>query len=315
MHSRRAMIGVPNGIALGDLIGDYRIVGEMTGGGHRAVHVASGRKVVLEIAAEAWQTATVRMMRGAQAIAALQHPGIARIVDRGVARVGIEKLAWQATEVPAGVGLYDVIARRAMTVAEAVGLVRDLADVLAHAHARDVLHRALALRAIVLPTGARGFPVCISDWASERDIGIYTAPEIERGERGDGRVDVFALGVIAYRVATGRFPDGAVADVGGVPDGFATLIARMLARSPAARPTAAEVRAVAAGLTYRDEPGVAPIAGADAVVVGDDVVAASASSPRFTRPRWTPPPPSGVPITSDAATTVAGEISDDDARR
>src|SRR5690606_38739795 len=75
------------------------------------------------------------------------------------------------------------------------------------------------------------------------DLGVFAAPELSTDALYDGRVDVYSLGVIAFRVATGDFPgDGGVHDVPGMPTELAVLIARMLAIDPEARPSAAEAR-------------------------------------------------------------------------
>lgn len=283
-------------LATGDLIGPYRIVGELAGGGYRAIDDASARRVWIELGpSEGWRDAAVRMLRAQRLVESLQHPGIARIIA--------DRRPWIAAEVPNGLGLYDLIARRTMPGAEVTALVHDLADVLAHAHAHGVVHRALALRSIVLATGDRAFPLCIADWGRVAEPSAYTAPE----PAGDGRVDVYALGVIAFRAATHKFPAVRLVDVAGVTGGLATLIARMLAVDPAERPTAAEVCALAAELPAGGDPiGDAERALAEppelAPFADDDVRGA----PRFARPKWTPAPSI---VSSQAALSASGEIS------
>ncbi|HTR50044.1 MAG TPA: protein kinase [Kofleriaceae bacterium] len=305
-------------IEVGDEIGPYRVVGQLPGDAYRAVHVASPRRVIITLgSATDWRASAIDMLRTARMIEALGHPGIAPIVDRGVLA---DRRPWVAVEVPSGVALYDVIARRAMPPEEVAALVHDLADVLAHAHEHGLVHRALTLRAIVMSTGARAFSLCITDWGVRRaDLGVYAAPE---GQHGDGRVDIYALGVIAYRVLTGRFPtDARVAEVSGATPGVAALIASMLSPEPTARPTALEVRALArelaAGVAIvadlaeasRQAEGAVPelvTFGDDTPRAGDDQAYAPIG-PRFTKPKWTPPPPLR-PITSDVLTTASGEI-------
>jgi len=229
------------------------------------------------------------MMRAQRLAEALKHPGVARIIERGVLA---DHRPWIATEVPSGLGLYEVIARRTLVVGEATSLIRDVADVLAYAHARGVIHRALTLRSITMRSGA-AFPLCISEWGLRvDDLGVFGAPELTMDGRFDGRIDVYALGVIAFRAVTRRFPgEGGVFDVPHAPTGLATLIARMLAISPSERPIAAEVRAVASELIAAGED-------------GEDVV--QVGKPRFSRPKWTPSPE--LVITSERAPTASGEI-------
>jgi serine/threonine-protein kinase len=278
---------------IGDHLGAYRITGAMPNGGYAAVHRHDGQRVCL-LVAPAGHART--LFEHTRTLAALPHPGIARIVDRGVLA---DHRPWLALEVPRGLPLFELIARRPMPPAEAASLLHDLADVLSFAHERGVVHRALAMRSIVVTTGQRAFPVCITDFGfGEAPPLGYEAPE---GAAGDGRVDVFALGVIAYRAVTQLFPTSVVDDVPGATPALAELVARMLARDPAERPTAAEVRGTAAQLAgIEDVPAPA----------GDRAHVA----PRFSSPRWTPSPDGRTrelrPITSDGSTAVAGEIVD-----
>lgn len=243
----------------------------------------------------------MQMLRAQLLVQSLRHPGIARIVERGMLP---DRRPWIATEVPSGLGLYDLVSRRAMSPAELAALVRNVADVLAYAHSLDVVHRALTFRAIVLATGPRSFPVAIADWGRPpENLGVFAAPELWTDTLYGGRVDVYSLGVIAFRIATGRFPDeGGVSDVPGAPDALAVLIARMLATDPNERPSAAEVRTRAGELV--GELGRAPSREDEDTQPGVDIV--HASGPRFPRPRWTPSP--DIVITSERAPTVAGEI-------
>ena len=247
-------------LAPGDRLGSFRVVSALGADRYAAVHVASPRRAIVHVAtADGWRDTAVHVLRTARVIESLEHPGIAAIVERGVLP---DRRPWWAAEVPSGVALYDLIARRAMPAGEVAELVRDVADVLAHAHARDVVHGALTLRSIVLATGERTFPLAITDWGiAARDLGVFAAPEAKR----EAPADVYALGVIAHRAATRLFPcDGEPGDLSELPAELASQIRRMLAGDPAARPTAAELSGRAR------------------------------TFPRFARPKWTPAPPVGV---------------------
>ena len=281
----------PGTLAVGTRIGPYRVSGHVAGNTYRALHVTTSARVLIEVASIAdWRDIMLETMRAQRLAEALHHPGIARIIGSGVLT---DHRPWIATEVPSGLGLYELIARRTLPVGEATTLIRDVADVLAYAHARGILHRALTLRSITLTNGAR-FPLCVGDWGLRvDDLGVFSAPELTMGGRYDGRIDVYALGVIAFRAVTRRFPgEGGIFDVPQAPTGLATLIARMLAIAPQERPIAAEVRAIASELLAGD--------------TSEDVV--QIGRPRFPKPRWTPAP--DVVITSERAPTVSGEIKD-----
>jgi len=265
----------------GEQVGAYRIARTYPGGGYRALHVATLDTVHLDVrapdAGDEWREQAVRGLRAATLVAALAHPGVARILDRGVLA---DRRTWLASELPEGVPLSDVLARRDLTARETQALVHDVAAILAHAHERGLVHGAVHHHAIVMRTGERPYPIALGAWgdvfSSAPDnlppspplFTVYTAPELARGFAADGRADVFAIGVLAHRALTGRFPTRPEL-VAAVPDDLAALIVRMLAVDPAHRPSAAEVvSATAFTTTDRAMP-----------------------STRLSRPRWTPAPP------------------------
>ncbi len=246
-------------LAIGAVIGDLRVLASAPGGGHRAVD-GRGRHVILELGADAGALRAIE-----------SHPGVAVILARGV----LDGRPWSATEIPNGMPLYDVVAKRTLEPRELAALVREIATVLDYAHAHGVIHGALALRSITLSTGELPFPVCIADWGAPADTGVYAAPE--RGRAHDGRVDVYALGVIAFRALLGRFPAANELPPPSTPRALARLIAKMTTPQAELRPTAGEVRALASELLVE---------------------------PRFASPRWTPAPP----ITSEQVSSASGEI-------
>lgn len=309
-------------LRVGELIGGYRITGHVTNGTYRAVDTR-GRRVILELAQrDRWRDAAIHMLRAERVAAAIQHPGIARILERGALPDG---RPWLAMEIPSGLGLYELIARRSLPGVEVTRLIRDVADVLAHAHSHGIVHRALTLRSIVLATGPRDYAISITDWGVLAETGVYAAPETRTGIV-DGRADVYSLGMIAYLSVTQQFPsDHGIDDVPGVSAGLATLIARMLARVVDERPTAAEVRALAnelldTGAEHAIDNVIADATreAAEAATAtpelisfaedtepnADDIV--HVAGPRFGKPKWTPNP--DFQITSERAPLATGEI-------
>ena len=105
----------------------------------------------------------------------------------------------------------------ALPLGQAVGIARDVAAALAHAHARDVIHRdvkpgnvwltedgtaklgdfGLALRTDRSLSGVRGVMV---------GTVTYMPPEQALGERADARSDLYSLGAMLYEMVTGRPP-------------------------------------------------------------------------------------------------------------
>jgi len=257
-------------------IGDYRLEEELTASTsartYRATHQVLPRQVVMKIASEARDA--VGVMREACILAALPHCGIVRVYETG--RLGDHR-TWFAAEVVEGLALENALQLGPLEVAVASGIVRDLAEILAYAHHRGVVHAGLLPDRVVLTARTRGFPLCITDWSAARthdaqgihmwEPGPYTAPEVVRGELDD-RADVFALGAIAYRAFTGTAPDGAPisATAPHLPRSLTTLVDQMLAYDRWDRPSSAEVRAELAGVVAEPPPDL-----------------------RIRRPKWTPP--------------------------
>lgn len=298
VHVRPRMANEDVVLAIGDRVGSYRIVGALAPNAFRAVHITTPRRVVIYVGgATQWRETAIDVLRAARMIDSLAHPGIAPIVDRGV--LG-DRRPWWASEVPNGMRLYDLIARRTMPSSEAGELLRDLAEVLAHAHARGFVHGALTLRSIVLATGDRKFPLCITDWglpALREDNGVFAAPEGETS----AAADIYALGVISYRAVTRRFPaDRVIDELPGVAPSLALLVARMLAADPSERPSANEVRGLAKELLA--EPTAVPRDTTDIV---------QAATPRFSKPKWTPAPPLTVTSHGADSASASGEIEKD----
>ncbi len=115
---------------------------------------------------------------------------------------------------------------------EVAALVASVAEVLERAHARGAVHGHLTPRMISVSVGVRPMQVFVGDWAH--------APR-----RVDPRVDIRALGVVAYQALYGSFPVAGATLVfpRGVPDAAVSLVRWLL--TAAVVPTAAEVRATA----------------------------------------------------------------------
>ena len=70
-------------LAPGDRVGPYRLISPHPGGGWRAV--AGDRRVHLEIDETSdWRTSAVAAMQLASQVSMFEHPGVAKIIDRGV---------------------------------------------------------------------------------------------------------------------------------------------------------------------------------------------------------------------------------------
>jgi len=340
-----------DGLFLGDLkpgarVGDYTIEATLSARGtgvvYRAMHLVLPRRVAIKVmpALHEWsRRLATQLLREACILEALDHPGVARVYECGVLP---DKRPWVASELVEGVTLADVMSRlmiedRRMPVIEVATLIRDLAQVLEHVHRRGVVHCNLGAQAIVLDervvggrgVGHRRFPVTIAEWGTARTFDSstpvpllpqaparpHTSPEQRVAGVIDGRTDIYALGVAAFRALYGTFPgSGMHPPMAGIPPMLAALVAQMLSRDLANRPTADKVVSAAefvlATLDQADDEldqALANIGIGDDTMVIDEIV----DTPSSGVPQFVEDPPtvsSGKTITSEHVPHVAGEI-------
>lgn len=233
-------------LAVGSRLGDYVIDGELAGSwnleAYAATHVVLPRRaklIVLDASLADHTPAAVQLMREACLLDAMAHPGVPRVFGCGV--IGTTRRPWIACELVEGTALSDLLAPgRALPVHEVLQLLRDVAEVLEHAHRRGVVHRNLRPE-VLLRTRGRAFPICVTGWSDAR---IHD----DKAELVDCRADVLALGAVAFTALTGVRPSdelSAAERCPGAPSKLARLIDRMLSEEPEARPSCAEVRAIA----------------------------------------------------------------------
>jgi eukaryotic-like serine/threonine-protein kinase len=259
-----------DGLLLGDFapgsrIGEYLVehVLATRGTGHiyQAIHRVLPRRVTIKVM-PATQAATralaLELLREACIVEALDHPGIPRVYECGVLA---DRRPWIATELVAGTTLANRRDQGKLSIFEVAAIVRDLAEILAHAHARGLVHHGVVPDAIVFPDEARRFPVCLVDWSGARTRDSrtplpmlpragarpYLAPEHARGDAIDERADVYALGAIARELFELAVPTTC-------PPILAALVARMVDDHPDARPSAGTVCEHAAWVAAEIDP-------------------------------------------------------------
>lgn len=241
--------------ALPERIGRYRVIRALGRGGFGRVFLAEQdeprRLVALKVAhAQASPTDLRRFRAEGEALARLQHPGIAQVYDAGVWKEcsGRPYLVMEYIE---GLALDDYAAAHALSRRRRLELLAQVCDAVAHAHRRGVIHRDLAPKNILV--GADGAPRTL-DFGVARLMGAdgaaltlcrdgvslvgtlgYMSPEQLSGDplQVDTRTDVYALGVIAYELLTGRRR----LDITGLSLTAALEAART---APAARPSSVD---------------------------------------------------------------------------
>ncbi|GIJ21616.1 serine/threonine-protein kinase [Micromonospora lutea] len=266
--------GVGNGA---ELLGErYRLIEQLGAGGMsvvwRGYDEVLGRQVAVKVLAS--RLASDRAFRHririeAQAAARLCHPNITNVYDYGESvQVGVT-VPYVVMELIDGGPLTARLTRDArLPWREAVTVAAEVSSALATAHARGVVHRDVTPGNVMLTaTGVKVVDFGISALVGESEKGpdgtllgtpAYLAPERLDNGQVSPATDVYAVGLLLYRMLTGRLPWQAdtttqmlrahmyrepdpMPDVPGLPDGVADLVGRCLAKLPADRPTTAEL--------------------------------------------------------------------------
>ena len=215
---------------IGQRIGHYIIEQKLGEGGMGVVYRAHDEKLQRDVALKFLETLPTgesagheRVMQEARAISALNHPNICTIYEVGEAN-GTPYIAMEYIE---GRPLSQEITSAGFSLEQIERYGLQLADALAHAHGRGVIHRDLkAANIIVTPNGRMkvldfgisrrlepggGDETTVTDqsWAAQHTFTgtlPYTAPEVFKGQEADVRSDIWSLGVVLYEMAAGKRP-------------------------------------------------------------------------------------------------------------
>jgi serine/threonine-protein kinase len=212
--------------APGDLVGAYRLIRHLGEGGMATVWLAEradgalAREVALKLPHAGWALGLAqRMARERNLLAALEHPRIARLYDAGVTPAGRPWLAMERVEGEP----IDVHCRaHEVDVRGRIGLMLQVCDAVAHAHARLIVHRDLKpANILVTPAGEVrlldfGVGKLLQDDAPAAPqltqlLGRAVTPEYASPEQVAGRAvtvatDVYSLGVVLYELLCGERP-------------------------------------------------------------------------------------------------------------
>ncbi len=196
-----------------------RELGRGLSGEVHAARRADGTAVAIKILHRDWvgdDEMRERFVREARAAATVDHPCVVAPSSAGLLDDGRPYLIMDLVEGPS---LEEVLALGPLAAPRALAIARDLAGALAAVHAAGVIHRDVKPSNVRIGRDGRAclldFGVALRPDADDArltggglTIGTphYMAPEQCTGDAVDGRTDVYALGVVLYRMLTGRLP-------------------------------------------------------------------------------------------------------------
>ncbi|HNB41161.1 MAG TPA: serine/threonine-protein kinase [Anaerolineales bacterium] len=215
---------------LPEKIGRYEVKSELGRGGmatvYRAVDPNSGREVAVKVLPREMMhdpQFRERFEREIKMIASLEHPAIVPVYDVG----DIDGQPYFVMRFMTGGSLSDLIEKGSIPIDETAKIIEKIAQGLAYAHRKGVIHRDLKPDNILFNDDGEPF---ISDFGvaklSESSSNLtgsgvigtpaYMSPEQAQGNEIDQRSDVYGLGVIVYQMLSGHQPYSADTPMGVV---------------------------------------------------------------------------------------------------
>ncbi len=262
----------------GNTLGKYQVLKELGRGAMGAVYLALdtrlNRRVALKVMLPEFAAdplAKERFLREAQAVAQVSHDHVVTVHEADE----LDGVTYIAMQLLRGYSLDEYLKKKGSpSISQSVRIARETALGLAAAHKRGLVHRDIKPANLWLeaPNGR----VKVLDFGLAKPLGrtdrelsasgavvgtpAYMSPEQASGRKVDHRTDIFSLGIVLYRLLTGRSPFNGehvlamltalaveeptpVCELNPkVPPALATLVHQMLAKKPEARPqTATEV--------------------------------------------------------------------------
>src|SRR5437660_6844122 len=215
---------------IGTNLGNYKILDKLGAGGQGTVYKALdnklGRTVVVKVLPPeltAREANLKRFEREARLASALDHPNICTIFDMDEAQ-GLHFIAMQFVE---GKNVRQLCNGRPLELDSALRIGIQVADALATAHARGIIHRDIKSGNVMVTDLGQvkildfGLAKLLDEHEASTsgihqteltEVGVpygtatYAAPEQAKGDKVDARADIFSTGVLLYEMLTGLWP-------------------------------------------------------------------------------------------------------------
>jgi serine/threonine protein kinase len=244
----------------GDMLDHYRIEAVVARSGmsalYRATDLVDGRPVAIKLPLEEMEADPVlveRFRREQEIGQTLDHPGIVKTYD-GEQRSRL----YMVIEWVEGRLLRAILnEERKLPIDRAVAITLGVCDALDYMHKHGVVHRDLKPENVMVDAHDRikliDFGIAMREDARRLTFANlsptlgtpdYIAPEQVKGQRGDQRSDIYALGIMLYEMLTGRVPFTG-------PNPFAVMNERVLNDPPAPRSLNPEITPELEEILYR----------------------------------------------------------------